>query len=43
MASLAAVGHATGRHLLRLFMEHAGVSPLQYLRSIRLERARVVD
>lgn len=40
MASLAAVGHATGRHLLRLFMDHAGVSPLQYLRSIRLERAR---
>jgi len=40
MAALAAVGHATGRHLLRLFNDHAGVSPLQYLRSIRLERAR---
>jgi transcriptional regulator GlxA family with amidase domain len=40
MPALAAVGHATERHLLRLFMDHAGVSPLQYLRSIRLERAR---
>ncbi|HTO72263.1 MAG TPA: helix-turn-helix domain-containing protein [Gemmatimonadales bacterium] len=40
MESLGKVGHATGRHLLRLFVEHAGVSPLHYLRSIRLERAR---
>lgn len=40
MPSLAAVGHATERHLLRLFTDHAGVSPLQYLRLIRLERAR---
>jgi transcriptional regulator GlxA family with amidase domain len=40
MAGLAAVGHATERHLLRLFLDHAGVSPLQYLRLIRLERAR---
>ena len=40
MASLAAVGHTTERHLLRLFIEHACVSPLDYLRSIRLERAR---
>jgi transcriptional regulator GlxA family with amidase domain len=40
MAALAAVGHATERHLLRLFIDHAGVSPMQYLRSIRLERAR---
>ena len=40
MAALAAVGHATERHLLRLFIEHAGVSPLHYLRLIRLERAR---
>lgn len=40
MASLAAVGNTTERHLLRLFVEHAGVSPLDYLRSIRLERAR---
>lgn len=40
MAALAAIGHATERHLLRLFTEHAGVSPLHYLRMIRLERAR---
>jgi transcriptional regulator GlxA family with amidase domain len=40
MASLAAVGNTTERHLLRLFLEHACVSPLHYLRSIRLERAR---
>ena len=40
MAALAAVGNTTERHLLRLFMEHACVSPLNYLRSIRLERAR---
>jgi len=41
MAALAAVGHATERHLLRLFIDHAGMSPMQYLRSIRLERARL--
>lgn len=40
MTSLAAVGHTTERHLLRLFVEHACVSPLHYLRSIRLEKAR---
>lgn len=40
MAALAAIGFATERHLLRLFMDHAGVSPLRYLQSIRLERAR---
>ena len=40
MAALAAIGHATERHLLRLFVDHAGVSPLRYLQSIRLERAR---
>jgi transcriptional regulator GlxA family with amidase domain len=40
MAALAALGHVTERHLLRLFMDHAGVSPLHYLQTIRLERAR---
>ena len=40
MPSLASVSHTTERHLLRLFREQAGISPLQYLRSIRLERAR---
>ena len=40
MAALAALGHVTERHLLRLFTCHAGVSPLHYLQAIRLERAR---
>jgi transcriptional regulator GlxA family with amidase domain len=40
MAALAKAGHTTERHLLRLFLEHARVSPLQYLQAIRLERAR---
>jgi transcriptional regulator GlxA family with amidase domain len=40
MAALARAGHTTERHLLRLFLEHARVSPLRYLQSIRLERAR---
>ena len=40
MSTLAAVGHVTERHLLRLFTAHAAVSPLQYLQAIRLERAR---
>jgi transcriptional regulator GlxA family with amidase domain len=40
MASLAHVANAAERHLLRLFIDHAGISPLHYLRLIRLERAR---
>jgi len=40
MSALAQAGHTTERHLLRLFVEHAHVSPLQYLQAIRLERAR---
>jgi len=40
MAALARAGHTTERHLLRLFIEHAGISPLQYLQAIRLERGR---
>ena len=40
MAALAATGNVTERHLLRLFTQHAGVSPLRFLQSIRLERAR---
>jgi transcriptional regulator GlxA family with amidase domain len=39
MATLAALGHVTQRHLSRLFVQHAGVSPLHFLQSIRLERA----
>jgi transcriptional regulator GlxA family with amidase domain len=40
MAALADAGHVTERHLLRLFVAHAAVSPLDYLQAIRLERAR---
>ena len=40
MATLADAGHVTERHLLRLFLEHADVSPLHFLQAIRLERAR---
>jgi transcriptional regulator GlxA family with amidase domain len=40
MTTLAALANSTERHLLRLFMTHACVSPLNYLRSIRLERAK---
>jgi transcriptional regulator GlxA family with amidase domain len=39
-AALAGIGHVTERHLLRLFLDHAGASPMQCLQSIRLERAR---
>jgi transcriptional regulator GlxA family with amidase domain len=39
-ASLASVAHVTERHLLRLFVNHIGTSPMQYLQTIRLERAR---
>ncbi len=37
---LAAAAHVTERHLLRLFTEHAGVSPSTYVETIRLEHAR---
>lgn len=40
MTALAEAGHVTQRHLLRLFTVHAAVSPLAYLQTIRLERAR---
>ena len=40
MATMSSVGHVTERHLLRLFLRHAGVSPLHYLQAIRLARAR---
>ncbi|HET7862946.1 MAG TPA: helix-turn-helix domain-containing protein [Burkholderiaceae bacterium] len=38
--SLAAAAHVTSRHLLRLFADHAAVSPMTYVEKIRLERAR---
>ncbi|MEO8152159.1 MAG: helix-turn-helix domain-containing protein [Rhizobacter sp.] len=40
MPALASVGRVTERHLLRLFVDHAGASPMQCLQTIRLERAR---
>ena len=40
MASLADLAHVTERHLLRLFVQHAGASPMACLQTIRLERAR---
>lgn len=40
MGELARIGHVTERHLLRLFMQHAGASPLHCLRMARLEYAR---
>jgi transcriptional regulator GlxA family with amidase domain len=40
MPEMARAGHVTERHLLRLFIRHAGLSPLEFLRGVRLERAR---
>jgi transcriptional regulator GlxA family with amidase domain len=40
MSMLAATAFVTERHLLRLFSTHTEVSPLDYVRAIRLERAR---
>lgn len=36
---MARLAHVTPRHLARLFLEHAGIAPLQYLRRIRLATA----
>lgn len=38
--SMAAVACTSPRHLSRLFLTHAGVAPLDYLRRIRLDLAR---
>ncbi len=40
LETLAAAAHVTSRHLLRLFADHAAVSPMTYVEKIRLERAR---
>lgn len=37
---MAEVGHTSPRHLTRLFLEQAGIAPLQYLRRIRLSVAQ---
>ena len=38
---MADVAHTSPRHLTRLFVEHAGVAPLAYLRRLRLATAQV--
>jgi transcriptional regulator GlxA family with amidase domain len=38
---MAQVAHTSPRHLTRLFVEHAGVPPLEYLRRLRLATARL--
>ena len=40
MTLLAATACVTQRHLLRLFSEHTVTSPLNYVRTIHLKRAR---
>jgi transcriptional regulator GlxA family with amidase domain len=40
LTSMAAIACTSPRHLTRIFMEHAGVAPLQYLRRIRLALAQ---
>jgi transcriptional regulator GlxA family with amidase domain len=39
--AMAAVAHISPRHLTRLFIEHAQIAPLQYLRRIRLAVAQM--
>ena len=41
LAAMADIAHTSPRHLTRLFAEHAGTSPQDYLRGIRLDLARV--
>ncbi len=36
---MARVAHTSSRHLTRLFVEHTGATPLQYLRTVRLALA----
>ena len=37
---MAAVAHTSPRHLTRLFLDHGGIAPLQYLRRLRLAVAQ---
>lgn len=41
VARMAEAGHTSPRHLTRLFLAHAGIAPLQYLRRIRLATAQM--
>ena len=34
------MAHTSPRHLTRLFVDHAGIAPLQYLRRLRLATAQ---
>ncbi len=38
---MAKVAHTSSRHLTRLFLEHTGATPLQYLRTVRLALAEM--
>jgi len=40
VSAMAEVAHTSPRHLTRLFLEHAGIAPLQYLRQLRLSVAQ---
>lgn len=40
LTGMAAVACTSPRHLARIFMEHAGIAPLQYLRRLRLAVAQ---
>jgi transcriptional regulator GlxA family with amidase domain len=40
LSSMARVACTSPRHLTRIFMEHAGIAPLQYLRRLRLAVAQ---
>lgn len=42
LSAMAAVAHVSPRHLTRLFVEHACIAPLAWLRSIRLARAEAL-
>ncbi len=38
---MAQIAHTSSRHLTRLFVEHTGATPLQYLRTVRLALAEM--
>ena len=40
LAAMSSIAHTSPRHLMRLFLEHASVAPLAYLRQIRLAVAQ---
>ena len=41
LTKMANVAHTSSRHVTRLFIEHAGVTPLQYVRGIRVAIAEL--